>query len=295
MDGISDMGFFVLLARQASLTAAARELGITTPSVSKRLSQLEARLGVRLLNRTTRRVSLTAEGELYLADGARILSDMTELEQRVSSSREAPAGLLRVNASFGFGRARIAPAITDFMAHYPDIEVLLHLTDRPVNLADQAFDVGIRFGELPDARLHAKLLLKNQRIVCAAPSYLDAHGGPTIPHDLVHHACLVLRENDSAYGNWNFSRGKKNETVKVRGPLSSNDGAVVLEWALKGCGIAIRSEWEIVPFLKDGRLQQVLPEWSLPPSDVYAVFQEAHRLSAKVRVFIDFLQARFRN
>jgi len=294
MDSLSDLGFFALVARQQSLTAAARELGVTTPSVSKRLAQIERRLGVRLLNRTTRRVSLTSEGDLYLGNGSRILSDLTELEQLVTSSRAEPAGLLRVNASFGFGRAHIAPAISAFVARYPGMEIQLQLTDRPASLQDQGFDVGIRFGDVPDARINARLLLKNRRLVCASPAYLKRRRVPLTPHDLTQHDCLVLRENESAYGTWHFSRGKKDETVKVNGPLSSNDGNTVLNWALDGRGIVVRSQWEIGEYLKSGKLVPLLADWALPNADIYAVYLERHRLSAKLRTFIEFVGTRLR-
>ncbi|PCE23310.1 LysR family transcriptional regulator [Paraburkholderia acidicola] len=289
MDSVSDLAFFELVMRQGSLTAAARELGVTTPSVSKRLAHIERRLGVRLLNRTTRNISLTTEGDLYLTNGSRILSELAELEQLVTSSRAEPSGLLRVNASFGFGRAHVAPAISAFVERYPTMEIQLHLTDRPVSLQEQAFDVGIRFGDVPDARINARLLVENRRLVCASPAYLKRCGTPRAPRDLAHHDCIVLRENDSAYGNWHFLRGKKSEIVKVRGALSSNDGSAVLRWALEGRGVVVRSEWEIGDALRDGTLELLLGEWALPNADIYAVYLERHRLSPKLRTFIDFL------
>ncbi|MFM0289096.1 LysR family transcriptional regulator [Paraburkholderia megapolitana] len=294
MDGVSDLAFFELVMRQGSLTAAARELGVTTPSVSKRLAQIERRLGVRLLNRTTRNISLTTEGDLYLTNGSRILSELAELEQLVTSSRAEPSGLLRVNASFGFGRAHIAPAISAFVERYPTMEIQLHLTDRPVSLQEQAFDIGIRFGDVPDARINARLLVENRRLVCASPAYLKRCGTPKAPRDLAHHDCIVLRENDSAYGNWHFLRGKKSEIVKVRGALSSNDGSAVLRWALEGRGVVVRSEWEIGDALHDGTLELLLGEWALPNADIYAVYLERHRLSPKLRTFIDFLGVRLK-
>jgi DNA-binding transcriptional LysR family regulator len=289
MDGFSDLNLFALVARHRNLAAAARELGVTPPSISKRLAQLEQRLGVRLVNRTTRRLSLTAEGELYLANGSRILDDLAELEQLVTKSRAEPAGLLRVNASFGFGRVHIAPAVSRFSERFASMKIQLHLTDRPISLQDEGFDLGIRFGDVPDARINARLLLKNRRVVCASPAYVKRHGAPAMPHDLTRHACLVLRENESAYGTWHFTRGKKSETVKVDGPLSSNDGAAVLQWALDGRGVAVRSEWEIHGHMQRGELVPLLAEWTLPNADIHAVYLERHRLSAKLRTFIDFL------
>ncbi|WP_109479758.1 LysR family transcriptional regulator [Paraburkholderia sp. C35] len=289
MDGFSDLNLFALVARHRNLAAAAREIGVTPPAVSKRLAQLERRLGVRLMNRTTRRLSLTAEGELYLANGSRILGELQELEQLVTRSRAEPTGLLRVNASFGFGRARIAPAISDFVAQFPAMKIQLHLTDRPLSLQEEGFDLGIRFGEVPDARVNARLLMKNRRVVCASPEYVARHGKPTLPHDLTRHACIVLRENDSAYGTWHFSRGKRVETVKVDGPLASNDGSAVLWWALQGRGIVVRSEWEINAYLARGELVPLLDDWALPSGDIHAIYLERNQLSVKLRTFVDFL------
>jgi LysR family transcriptional regulator, transcriptional activator for dmlA len=295
MDSFSDLNLFALVARHRNLAAAAREIGVTPPAVSKRLAQLERRLGVRLTNRTTRRLSLTPEGELYLTNGSRILDDLSELEQLVTRSSAEPTGLLRVNASFGFGRARIAPAVSEFVARFPAMKIQLHLTDRAMNLQEEGFDVGIRFGEVPDARINARLLLKNRRIVCASPAYLKRHGKPSVPHDLARHACIVLRENDSAYGTWHFSRGKRAETVKVDGALSCNDGGTVLHWALEGHGIAARSEWEIAGHIERGELVPLLDEWTLPNADIHAIYLERNRLSAKLRTFVDFLGDYLRN
>jgi len=289
MDGFSDLNLFALVARNRNLAAAARELGVTPPAVSKRLAQLERRLGVRLMNRTTRRLSLTPEGELYLANGSRILDELSELEQLVTRSRGEPAGLLRVNASFGFGRTYIVPAISEFVARFPSMQIQLQLTERPMSLQEEGYDLGIRFGEVPDVRIYARLLRKNRRIVCASPAYLKQHGKPSVPHDLARHACIVLRENDSAYGTWHFSRGKRAETVKVDGALSSNDGSAVLRWALDGRGIVVRSEWEVAGHIARGELTPLLAEWSLPNADIHAIYLERNRLSAKLRAFVDFL------
>lgn len=289
MDGFSDLNLFALVARNRNLAAAARELGVTPPAVSKRLAQLEQRLGVRLMNRTTRRLSLTPEGELYLANGSRILDDLSELEHLVTRSRGEPTGLLRVNASFGFGRTYIAPAVSEFVERFPSMKIQLQLTERPLSLQEEGFDLGIRFGEVPDARINARLLLKNRRIVCASPAYLKRHGQPSVPHDLTRHSCIVLRENDSAYGTWHFSRGKRAETVKVDGSLSSNDGSIVLQWALDGRGIVARSQWEISGHIERGELVPLLVEWALPNADIHAIYLERNRLSAKLRTFVDFL------
>jgi DNA-binding transcriptional LysR family regulator len=293
MDSTSELAFFSLLVKAGSLSAAARELDVTPPAVTRRLAQLEQRLGVRLMNRTTRRVSLTNEGEVYLEHARRILADIEEMEQLVSSSRAAPKGRLRINATFGFGRRYIAPLISAFCQRYPDVEVQLQLTDRPVNLADEAYDVGVWFGEPPDTRVIARKIAGNRRLICAAPAYLNQFGRPQTPDDLTRHNCIVLRQDDIAYGIWRFTRGRKTETVKVRGSLSSNDGEAALSWALAGHGIIMRSEWDVAKYLRSGRLELLLEEYALPTGDLYAVYPARNNLSAKVKAFVDFLITQF--
>jgi DNA-binding transcriptional LysR family regulator len=289
MDRLSDLEFFVQLVHQGSLAALARELGVTPPAITARLAQLEKRLCVRLLNRTTRRISVTHEGEMYLATGGRLLAELQELEQAISSSKAVPKGLLRVNATFGFGRRHIAPAVVEFARRYPEVEVQLELTDRSVNLADQAYDIGIWFGTIPDSRMVARRIVRNRRLLCASPDYLARHGVPATPRDLQTHRCIVLRENDAAFGTWHLTRGSKQETVKVRGTMSTNDGETGVVWALAGFGILMRSEWDIHADIAAGRLVPVLKEWALPSGDVFAVYPERANLSAKVSAFIDFL------
>ncbi|APW39778.1 LysR family transcriptional regulator [Rhodoferax koreense] len=293
MDGFSDLAFFSLLARQGSLSAAAQELGVTPPAVSKRLAALERRLGVRLLNRTTRRINLTPEGEIYLGDGARVLEDLEALERSVAGSRALPRGVLRVSATLGFGRRRIAPVLSRFALAFPLVEVQLHLNDRPVNLVEQRFDLQVRFGELPDARLTARRLASNRRMLCAAPGYLQQAGTPATPRELAQHRCIFLREGDETFGTWHLHSGARQETVKVRGPLSSNDGETVLGWALEGHGILMRSQWDAAELLRSGALVPVLPEWTPPESDIYLVFQTKHNISAKTRALVDFLLEAF--
>lgn len=288
-DIVSELSFFVLLAKLGSLAATARELGLTPPAVTKRLMVMEQRLGVRLLNRTTRRVSLTSEGETYLAQATRILADIRDMEESVSSSRAAPKGLLRVNATLGFGRTTIAPLVSAFAKRHPEVEVQLQLTDRAINLVEDAYDLGIRFGELPDTRLGARKILSNQRYLCASPAYLRRNGTPRTPQELAQHRCILHRQNDEAYGTWKLQKGRKHETVKVHGSLSSNDGDVVLGWALDGHGILLRSEWDAAKYLDSGRLQVVLPDYSLPAADLYAYYPSRRQQPARVRAFIDFL------
>ncbi|MCC6073658.1 LysR family transcriptional regulator [Pseudomonas sp. GCM10022188] len=289
----SELAFFTQLVRLGSLAATARELNLTPPAVSKRLAQLEQRLGVRLLNRTTRSISLTSEGEVYLFNAQRILGEIEEMERQVSSSRAEPRGLLRVNAPLGFGRTHVGPAISSFLRRFPDVEVQLQLSDRPVNLPDDAIDVAIRFGELPDSRLIARRIAANRRRLCAAPAYLEARGRPQAPKDLLQHNCIVLRQNDAAFGVWRLSRGKSSESVKVHGSLSTNDGEVALNWALDGHGILMRAEWNLAGHLRSGRLVEVLGDYETPPADIYAVYLERLNLSAKVSCFVEHLREFF--
>ncbi len=289
----SELLLVVELARAGGMSAAARELDVTPAAVSKRLAQIEARLGVRLFNRSTRRLSLTAEGEVYLENARRILGEIDDLDALIASRQAAPRGLLKVNAPLGFGRSYIAPAIAEFAQKYPEVSLQLQLTDRPADFVRDAFDVAVRFGDLPDTSLIARKIAPNRRLVCASPVYLKKHGTPATPHDLARHQCIVLRQNEAAYGLWRFTRGRRSETVKVRGNLSSNDGEVTLTWGLAGLGILQRAEWDLARYLRSGRLVQVLQDYALPQADIYAVFPERHHLSAKVRVFVDFLVAYF--
>lgn len=295
MSPTSELSFFVQLIKSGSLAATARELNLTPPAVSKRLARLEQRLGVRLLNRTTRSISLTAEGELYLINAQRILGEIEEMERQVSSSRAEPKGLLRLNAPLGFGRTHISVAISSFVKRYPDVTIQLHLTDRPMNLPDDSIDVAIRFGELPDSRLIARKIAVNRRRLCAAPAYLKTFGCPQTPEDLARHNCIVLRQNDSAFGIWRLSQGKRTESIKVGGNLSTNDGEVALNWALDGHGILLRAEWNLAAHLRSGELVEVLADYQAPPADIYAVYLERLNLSAKVSVFIEHLREFFRD
>lgn len=289
----SEMAFFSQLIRVGSFSATARELNVSTPAISKRLSQMEARLGVLLLNRSTRRMSLTAEGELYLTHARRILSDIDDMEQLVSQAMSSPKGLLRVNATLGFGRSHIAPLISSFARQFPEVQVQLQLTVNPPALTEDAFDVCIRFGEPPDARIMARHLAANRRLLCAAPSYLARQGTPSLPQDLMKHNCLGIRQGDEAYGVWRLTSGKRTETVKVRGGLSTNDGEIAVNWALEGHGILMRAEWDIAKYLRSGRLVQVLEHWQTPPADIFAVYPQRLQTAARVRAFVNFLATAF--
>jgi len=288
-----EMAFFSLLARSGSLSAAAREQGISTAAASKRLAQMETRLGVQLVSRTTRRLHLTAEGETYLAHARRILADIDALEQLVADMPQSPQGLLRVNATLGFGRSHIAPLVPAFVRRHPQIQLQLQLSVQPPPLADDSFDVCIRFGEPPDARVIARRIAPNRRLLCASPSYLARHGTPAKPADLQRHDCIDIRQGDDAYGVWRFTARRKAESVKLHNRLSTNNGEIAVNWALAGLGIVMRAEWDVARYLRSGRLVQVLPDWQTPPADIHAVYPQRHASTVRVRAFVDYLAQHF--
>jgi len=287
----ADLAFFSVLAASGSLSAAARELAVTTPAVSRRLALMEQRAGVLLVNRSTRRMGLTPEGELLLAQARRILGELDDLAQQLGGARAAPQGLLRVNATLGFGRSHLAPLISRFAAAYPQVQVQLQLSVDPPPLGDDAYDVCIRFGPPPDARVIARFIAPNRRLLCASPAYLARRGVPKVPNDLTQHDCITIRQGEEAYGLWRLasSRTGASEAVKVRGPLTTNDGAIAVQWALDGHGILMRAEWDIARYLQDGRLVPVLPQCFTPDAAIHAVYPQRHQLAARVRVFVDFV------
>jgi len=293
----ADLGFFSTLASSGSLSAAARELGITTPAVSKRLALMESRLGLALVNRTTRRMSLTPEGELYLESARRILGEIDGMEELLGVSKATPKGLLRVNATLGFGRSHVAPLISRFVRKHRQVEVQLQLSVNPPPLTDDSFDVCIRFGAPPDARVIARHIAPNRRLLCASPQYLSKHGIPKVPNDLVRHNCIGIRQGEEAYGVWRLSSGRgrtaSTEAVKIRGNLTTNDGEIAVNWALDGHGVLMRAEWDIERYLRNGRLVQVLPQYYTPDADIHAVYPQRHQLAARVRAFVDFVALSF--
>jgi DNA-binding transcriptional LysR family regulator len=293
----AELGFFATVAGSGSLSAAARDMGITTAAVSKRLNQMETRIGVPLINRTTRRMSLTPEGEVFLDRARRILGDIDDLDELLTKSKGTPKGLLRVNATLGFGRMHVAPVISRYVTRYPEVDVQLQLSASPPALTGDEFDVCIRFGDPPDARIIAKRLAPNRRLLCASPKYLAKRGQPKVPHDLMRHNCIGIRQGDQAYGVWRLSALKggkvRSEAVKIRGNLATNDGEIAVNWALDGHGIVMRAEWDIERYLQSGRLVQVLPQYYTPDADIYAVYPQRHQLSTRVRAFVDFISQAF--
>ena len=293
-----DLGFFSTLAAAGSLSAAARELGITTPAVSRHLALMESRAGVSLVSRTTRRMSLTAEGEVYLEHARRILGEIDDMAQLVGGAKASARGLLRVNATLGFGRTHVAPIISRFVAAFPDVEVQLQLSVNPPPLTEDSFDVCIRFGAPPDARVIARHIAPNRRLLCASPAYIAKRGSPKVPTDLVKHNCIGIRQGEEAYGLWRLTSGRgraiTTEAIKTRGNLTTNDGEIAVNWALDGHGILMRAEWDIERHLASGRLVQVLPQCHTPDANIHAVYPQRHQHAARVRAFVEFLTRSFK-
>ncbi|QWD65476.1 LysR family transcriptional regulator [Polynucleobacter sp. MWH-Aus1W21] len=291
----ADLGFFSALASSGSLGSAGRELGITTAAVSKRLAQIEGRLGLSLVNRTTRRMSLTPEGEVYLEHARKILSEIEDMEHVLWGSTQTPKGLLRVNATLGFGRSQIAPLISEFVKKYPQVDIQLQLSVSPPPIADDLYDVCFRFGHPPDSRAIARLIAPNKRILVASPNYLKIHGEPSTPNDLIKHNCIGIRQGDEAYGLWRFAKSKTRnqneptEDIKIRGNLTTNDGEIAVNWALDGQGILLRAEWDVARYIKSGRLVHILENYHTPDADIYAVYSQRHKASARVSALIEFV------
>lgn len=288
MDNFKQITAFVSAATRGSLSAAARAEGVTPAIVGRRLDALEERLGVKLMLRTTRKLTLTFEGTAFLEDCQRILNDMANAEAAVSLGGVRASGFLRLSAPAGFGRRHVAPLVGRYMRENPEVSVNLDLSDRLVDLINEGIDCAVRIGDLADSSLVSVRLGEMRRMVVASPAYLVAHGVPKTPADLARHDCLslgqqrgwILRDPESgAVDAW-----------KVSGRFECNDGAVLHEWALAGRGLAWRSLWEVGQHLKEGTLVSVLDAWQAPPMGIYAVFPQRRHLSLRVRLFIDLLK-----
>jgi DNA-binding transcriptional LysR family regulator len=294
-----ELPFFVALAASASLSACARELGVTTAAVSRRLSQLEAQLGVSLISRNTRRMSVTPEGATLLEHARRIVDDIERLDDAMLRSRTGVQGMLRVNATLGFGRLHVAPVIADFVAAHPAMEVQLQLSAQPPPMTSDEFDVCIRFGSPPDARVIARRLAANRRVLCASAQYLAAHAPPATAADLAQHQCIDIRQGTDPYGQWRLGIQKGGrrvwKTIRIHSSMTTNDGEVAVAWALAGRGIVMRAEWDVDRYLKSGRLKPVLPDYATPNADIYAVYAARHKSSVRVRTFVDAIAAAFRD
>jgi LysR family transcriptional activator of dmlA len=284
-----DLRVFAIAARKASFAAAAEELGMSPAYVSKRIGILEQMLGVRLFHRTTRRVTVSEDGERVYAHAMTILENLDSLLHEVAERREVPRGLLRISSSFGFGRNVVAPVVARLVAEHPSLQVRFEVFDRLVDIVTEGFDLDIRIGDEIAPHLIARKLMANHRILCAAPAYLKQHGTPRNLRDLASHNCLSIKERDLPFGVWSLQHGGTEEMVKVTGSLSSNHGEIALQWAVAGAGIVLRSHWDAQPHLTNGELVQVLPQYT-QSANVWAVYPQRLADSAKVRICVEFMQ-----
>ncbi|MQA18716.1 MULTISPECIES: LysR family transcriptional regulator [Rugamonas] len=280
---------FVEVVSKGSLSAAARAEGIAPAMIGRRLDALESRLGVKLLQRTTRKLALTNEGAAFLEDCQRILAELEEAETAVAERSAHATGHLMISAPAGFGRQHVAPLIPSFLAEHRDVSVTLNMSDRVVDIVGEGIDVAIRIASLSDSNLVSVKLADNERVVVAAPSYLKRYGEPKTLADLAKHNCLAISSEGSQRG-WTFRDNGKNVVMKVSGNMGSNDGQVLHDWALAGKGLAWRSMWEVGNEIEAGKLQTVLNEHSAPGNDIYAVFAQRRHLPLRIRAFVDFLR-----
>ena len=291
MDHIKQIEAFVHSATRGSMSAAAQVESVTPAVIGRRLDALEARLGVKLLLRTTRKLSLTFEGQAFLEDCQRILNDLSNAEAAVSLGGIRASGHLRVSAPAGFGRRHVAPQVAAFMQANPDVTVRLDLTDRLVDLLNEGVDCAVRIGEMADSSLAVSTLGEMRRLVVASPDYIARYGMPKNPAELAAHNCLSLGQQRG----WTLRQTPGGEVAsrKVSGTFECNDGAVLHEWALAGKGLAWRSMWEVGDDLRSGRLVSLLEDHAAPAVGIYAVFPQRRHLPLRVRLFIDQLKTTF--
>lgn len=292
MDQFKQISTFVDVVARGSLSAAARAEGIAPAVISRRLDALEAKLGVKLLQRTTRKTALTTEGIAFLENCQRILQDLENAEAQASERSVRASGHLTVSAPAGFGRQIVAPLIPSFLAEHREVTVTLNLNDRVVDLLGEGIDIAIRIASLSDSSLIGIKLADNQRVVVGSPEYFRKHGRPTTPDELSRHNCLAISSAGSQRG-WTFRQTGKSVTMKVGGNMVCNDGTVLHDWALAGKGLAWRSMWEVGKEIESGMLETVLDQYSAPGNDIYAVFAQRQHLPLRIRVFVDFLRRTF--
>jgi DNA-binding transcriptional LysR family regulator len=294
MDKLKQMESFVSVATRGSLTAAAQAEGVAPAIMGRRLDALETRLGVKLLVRTTRRISLTHEGSAFLEDCQRLLADFANAEASVSAGGVKASGHLRITAPAGFGRRHVAPLVPRFREMHGEVTISLNLSDRVVDLAGEGLDCAVRVGDMPDSSLVSVRLADNRRLCVAAPKYLRQHGTPLHPADLARFDCLTLSSDASQTRGWAFRVPKSGVTevlhLKPGGPLDCSDGQVLHDWCLAGYGIAWRSTWEVEAEIAAGQLVAVLEDFAAPPNGIYAVFPQRKHLPLRLRLWIDFLK-----
>src|SRR3990167_1453564 len=295
MDKLKAFESFVSVATRGSLTAAARAEGVAPAIMGRRLDALEEHLGVKLLVRTTRRISLTHEGSAFLEDCQRLLSDVANAEASVSAGGVKASGHLRITAPAGFGRRHVAPLVPRFRAQHPDVTISLNLSDRVVDLAGEGFDCAVRVGDLPDSSLVSVRIADNRRLCVATPDYLRRHGTPRHPSELAQHDCLTLSSEASQTRGWAFRMPTENggtEVVYLKhgGPLDCSDGQVLHDWCLAGHGIAWRSTWEVEGEAASRQLVAVLEDFAAPPNGIYVLFPQRKHLPLRVRLWIEHLR-----
>ena len=290
MSKLKQIESFAAVATKGSLTAAANAEGVAPAVIGRRIDALEERLGVKLLVRTTRRITLTHEGSAFLEDCQRLLSDLANAEASVSAGGIKASGHLRLAAPAGFGRKHVAPLVPRFIEQHPEVSISLDLSDRVVDIVNEGFDCAVRVGDLADSSLVSVRLADNRRLCVAAPAYLKRHGTPQHPNDLAKHQCLTLSSGASQTRGWAFT--VDGQPVHLRPParLDCSDGAVLLEWCRAGLGIAWRSRWEVEQDLAEGRLVSILGNHAALPNGIFAVFPHAKHLPLRVRLWIDFLK-----
>jgi DNA-binding transcriptional LysR family regulator len=284
---------FVAVAAKGSLTAAAAAEGIAPAVVGRRIDALEERLGVKLLLRTTRRITLTHEGSAFLEDCQRLLADLANAEASVSAGGVKASGYLRITAPAGFGRRHVAPLVPGFVTQHPDVNVSLNLSDRLVDIVNEGFDCAVRVGDLPDSSLVSVRLADNRRLCVATPQYLARAGTPKHPNDLAQHDCLTLSSDASQTRGWAFTIDGALTHLRLNGRLDCSDGQVLHDWCLAGLGIAWRSTWEVESQVAAGTLVTVLDDFAAPPNGIYAVFAQRKHLPLRVRLWVDYLKQRY--
>lgn len=298
MDRLKQLETFVAVATRGSLTAAARAEGVAPALIGRRLDALEERLGVKLLLRTTRRLTLTHEGSAFLEDCQRLLVELANAEASVSAGGVKASGHLRVTAPAGFGRRHVAPLVPRFHALHPEVTISLNLSDRVIDMAGENFDCAVRVGDLPDSALVSMRLADNRRRCVATPEFLRRHGVPQHPSELTRFACLTLSSDASQTRGWAFripapdTGDGEHELIhlKPHGPLDCSDGQVLHDWCLAGHGIAWRSTWEVEDEIARGQLVAVLDAFAAPPNGIYAVVPQRKHLPLRVRLWLDFLR-----
>lgn len=293
MSAPTEMGAFVRAVELGGFSMAAREMGLTPSAISKLVTRLEDRLGVRLLNRTTRRLALTPEGEAYFHRSQRILADIAEAENEVAAFRAKPRGLLRINVGTAFGMHQLAPALPGFLARYPEMQVELTITDRVVDLIEEGADLGIRLGTLGDSTLVARRICDVERVVCAAPSYLGRHGTPREPEDLLRHNCLSMTYAPSLR-RWPFETAEGVRNIEVSGNATASSADALLQLALLGLGVIRLSDVIVGAAVAEGRLVPLLQDrHHSEPLPLHAVWPQGRHRSPRVAAMVDFLVERF--